>query len=495
MWQACVVVLVCAAMVIWCRGLKGWRFLAVIFAWLAALGFVIATIVANQFTGAGFTEAVWFHLGEMDVPLLLQYWPVTLGVVSLVLLAALLLYGGWRVCNARSPSVPANQTRANQRYWCLMLVMLGLLLQPAWQHLQQLAHIKQEVRALAQIQAEQVHDWPARPPAAPRSFVYLYVESLSSVFLDGARYPNLMPRLTALQSQAVKIDGIAQLDTTAWTIAGIAASQCGAPQPHAISRWLQASDAAPRCIGDQLAQDGYRLTFLGGARLSFAGKGEFFRRHQFHEILGLDELQRTHADALPRSVWGIYDDDLLRIARETLRQSSATKQPFGLVLLTLDTHAPQGHNTPACRGLAYGAGDKPLLNALHCADKLVGEFVTELLADPAYRDVTIIVGSDHLLMRNNEGLPVAAAGGDNTFYIFNPARELASVARRATAFDIAPSVLHALGYEVGALGLGRNLFAAEPTLSERYGFDVLNRAMSSWLAPFAGSSSSSSSSW
>ena len=96
------------------------------------------------------------------------------------------------------------------------------------------------------------------------------------------------------------------------------------------------------CLGDYLNDQGYRLDFMGGADLDFAGKGKFYQTHGFANVDGVNELAST-LNQPPMSDWGIYDDMLLESFRQRLEILTNQQAPFGLFGLTLDTHQGISH--------------------------------------------------------------------------------------------------------------------------------------------------------
>ena len=102
------------------------------------------------------------------------------------------------------------------------------------------------------------------------------------------------------------------------------------------------------CIGDLLKSVAYKSHYMGGAALQFAGKGKFYNTHGFSGVSGLEELRENLGQDISFSEWGIYDPDLLQLAEERFLDLSEAGDPFGLFLLTLDTHHPKGHIPEKC---------------------------------------------------------------------------------------------------------------------------------------------------
>ena len=99
----------------------------------------------------------------------------------------------------------------------------------------------------------------------PRSFVYLYLESLDQVFLDEKKFPGLMPELSKIIKKSGQINGLHQAPMTGWTMAGLVSTQCGLPLARAATSALNVTrNSIPICVGDILKEHDYYLSFMGG---------------------------------------------------------------------------------------------------------------------------------------------------------------------------------------------------------------------------------------
>jgi phosphoglycerol transferase len=219
------------------------------------------------------------------------------------------------------------------------------------------------------------------------------------------------------------------------------------------------------CLGDYLNDQGYRLDFIGGADLDFAGKGKFYQTHGFTNVHGVKELT-TQLNQPPMSDWGIYDDVLLEHFRQRLASMANQQTPYGLFGLTLDTHHPAGHIPPACENIEYADGEDPMLNAVHCADRLVGQFIDAFMESPAAQDTVLVVMSDHLAMRNTVWERLETQERRNLLMMFSPHLPPGEVNKPGSTLDVAPTLLTAMGYETEGWGFGRNLLNDTPTLRE-----------------------------
>ncbi len=426
-------------------------------------------LISDSFTTSGIDESVVYHL---------KYGLAGAGfreyTGALIATGAFFLLSGMTFITSLWIIKTPRESRTPSRTWTAQL-MLGaaFLVHPG---VQDVYHLNAPIfiHPPGPTRFAVFHRMPklVNHSAQPKNLVYIYAESLERTYFDDDLFPGLITGLKELEHHALSFTGVDQVGGTHWTIAGMVASQCGIPLVTAsggnsmsgIDRFLPGAT----CIGDVLHSRGYSLTFMGGADLNFAGKGKFLASHGFSEMLGKQELQETLVDQHYVSAWGLYDDILLdQVYRrfETLAQADA---PFALFALTLDTHHPKGHISRRCDDMLYQEGDNAILNAVHCSDFLITEFVRKVLHSPHAHNTMIVIGSDHLAMGNTATELLERGDRKNLLMVLDPSRERAGfVDKQGTTLDVAATLLSLLGYEAPAFGLGRNLLAHAPTLAEQ----------------------------
>lgn len=430
-----------------------------------------AYAVADRLTGKGIDVSVIYHLqtglwgtGWLD------FAPVLAGAAVGVLLS--LLLPAWLIRRLQGrASQPGPSGTARPLLMSLALMGSAWAAHPGVHDLRQLG-----VAFLSPTSASA--DTFFMPPLIPdsvqtvgptRDLVWIYLESLERGYLDKQRFPGLTPNLTALEQQSLSFTNLQQVEGTGWTIAGMVASQCGVPLLSlADGNALTGADrfmSNATCLGDLLQTQGHSLHYLGGASLVFAGKGAFYRTHGF-EPQGLEEISPQLPKGTPTTDWGLYDDTLYAQAWQQLTKQAQQDAPLGMMMLTLDTHHPNGHPSKTCNGLPYGNARNPMLNAVHCADWLVGRFVQQLQQHPRLKDALIVISSDHLAMPNTATERLEKQPRRNLLLMLNTGLPAQQVDRPGTTLDTAPTVLQLMGLQVPAMGYGRDLLGANPTLAE-----------------------------
>ena len=299
---------------------------------------------------------------------------------------------------------------------------------------------------------------------AGKNLLLVFLEGVEAIYTDENLFPGLTPNLQALNKEGWQFTNMQQVQGSGWTMAGLVSSLCGTPLLYESSLngneilFSRMLDKAT-CLPDILSSAGYQQVFMGGAALDFAGKGSFLQEHGFDTTLGRHELVNELADPNYVNGWGLYDDSLFSQALEQFNSLAASEQPFNLTLLTVDTHHPIGEPSASCS--EYNQIDNSILHAVHCTDYLLGEFLDQVKANPAYEDTVVVLVSDHLAMRNN-AFPLFPENYQRRLY-FNVLNSGVAAEQEifATPLDISPTVLQLLGvkHDVAFLA-GLNLLNA-----------------------------------
>lgn len=455
----------------------------------------ITYLVANTFTGRGLDESVIFHLMYgLDVGTLLKFKIYIIAVLFFLSVAILWVY--W--FNFRRLKILQKKKKYGSIYFNYFISTLFFVFSiflvighPATANIYELYHITSQKDQFSQfeqyVKPVQI-DYTTY--TKPKNFIYIYTESLERTFLDQKRFPNLMPNLSQLERKAVSITGIKQAPMTSWTIAGMTASQCGIPLATYTEKRnndlnnMQKFLPGAICTGNILASQGYRLSYLGGADLEFAGKGKFYIERGFNEVYGFNELEKLAGHSLDSSKWGAYDDDLYELLFKHFEKTASSGEQFGIVALTLDTHAPLGHETPGCKGLKYQDGTKKMLNSVKCADKLLMDFISRFEKSPYAKDTVLVIGSDHFMMNSDSGLEVDDDTRENLWLVLNSGMQSQIIHRNATTLDLAPTFLTTIGFNVNEFALGRNLLSDQPTLVDVFGREKFYQQLQAWRMSF-----------
>lgn len=448
------------------------------------LAFMFTT--ANWFTGQGIDQATLYHVAYgLDGAGFSEYWPIILGGITLLILGVV----GALACSLALTRTRARELPLRSHHAAIPLALLACALNPATRDLLELAGL--DLGSDSPHESFEAHYRRPRLGASPsrlRNFIFIYGEGLERTYFDESLFPGLIVGLRELEASSTTFTDIRQTNGTSFTIGGIVGSQCGIPLSTASSGNSMAgmSKFLPNavCFGDLLSQRGYHLAFLGGASLKFAGKGKFLDGHGFKDAEGREQLVKRLPDPSYLSGWGVHDDTLLDIAYDKFLDLASKPAPFGLMMLTLDTHHPDGHVARKVADTKYQSGNVAILNAVAGSDKLLSAFIRRVLDSPAGKDTLIVLASDHLALKNGATARLERGERRNLFMIIDPLNPSgARITKPGTTLDIGPTVLHALGFRT-SLGLGRDLLAEEPSL--RTELPNFTAALASWKDPLSG---------
>ena len=435
--------------------------------------FIATYFAIDSLTGEGINEAAIYHLRYgLEGAGFSEYRWLILGSSAAALLCVLLVARYIRHRPSRQ-----HHLLGRTRTLPFLLALSAILFTPLSTALYRIetagstASSKPSPEAIAAFQQHYHIPKLQRTEASRRNLVFIYAEGLEHTYFDEALFPDLIVGLRHLERSAISFTNIRQLSNTDWTIAGITASQCGIPlyspshgnSMSGMDRFLSGAT----CLGDALRPEGYRLEFMGGADLAFAGKGKFFQTHGFHMVLGRQELLPRLQDPSYRTGWGLYDDSLLELVYRRFIELSRTGKPFGLFTLTLDTHHPKGHPSRSCRGIKYADGSNPILNAVSCSDHLLTKFIKRILSSEYAANTVVVLASDHLAQRNT-AFEILEAHQDtrrNTLMIWSPDHERRTITTTGSTLDTGATVLPFIGYRSN-IGLGRNLLSPRTTSNE-----------------------------
>jgi phosphoglycerol transferase len=325
-----------------------------------------------------------------------------------------------------------------------------------------------------------------KTPSQAYNIVYIYAESLERTYFDEAFFPQLVPNLKNLQKKSIDFTNIQQVARTGVTIAGIVASECGTPffaagnsENYNTMRGSSSFLKNAECIGDILKEQEYYLSFMQGASLAFAGKGNFFKTHSFDMMEGREELKDRVEDKSYLNGWGLYDDTLFELAFEKFLQLSKSKKKFGLFLLSVDTHHPNGQLSKSCRDDLYGDGTNSILNCVKCSDAIISRFINRVQKSKYGKNTLIVLTSDHLAMHNTASeLLNKAKERRNLFLIIPPKAKAQQIDQAGSTLDIGATVLAELGI-AKQLGLGRDL-RSQKTLLATMKKEQLDKKIYAW---------------
>lgn len=355
-------------------------------------------------------------------------------------------------------------------------------------------------------------------PEKKRNCIFIFLESIESSFAsfqeDGLFNENYIPKLTQMAKENInfrtteQFGGGFQVYGTGWTIAGMLSKLGGIP-------FAMSSDTSPQklkaflpnatIITDILNKHSYNQVFICGSDKEFASRDTLLETHGNVSVRDINwykdnnRLDKNYHNGF----WGFEDELLYKFAKEDLQELSSQSKPFFMMLLTVDTHFPNGYKCNNCSNIYPDENMGQFKNALLCADNQIAQFVDWVKTQPFYEDTAIVITGDHLFMTvpgetlfadKNESAATDRVGEGNNEKDFgmitqsrrrwidifiNSSVDIDSgkeANRFFSSFDIFPTTLAAMGVRIegDALGFGRSLFSNEPTILEKYSTDYVN---------------------
>ena len=329
-------------------------------------------------------------------------------------------------------------------------------------------------------------------PEKKRNLIYIFLESMENTYGDvsagGNITDNFIPELYELSKNNVNfshnadVGGAQSFAGTTWTSAAMVSQTSGMIIKVPIESQSYGTEetflSGVTTIGEVLAKEGYNQTLLVGSDADFGGRKAYFKEHGNYNIVDINSLKAE--ERLPedyRVWWGFEDKKVFSFAKEEITKLYEQGEPFNFTVLTADTHFPDGYICEDCDDVY----EDQYANVVSCSSKQVYEFVNWIKEQPFYEDTTIVISGDHLTM-DPEFLKGIDQNYTRTVYncIINSAVEpVQEKNRNFGTFDMFPTTLAAMGVNIEGekLGLGTNLFSSVPTLTERYGFEMLDNEL------------------
>lgn len=298
----------------------------------------------------------------------------------------------------------------------------------------------------------------------PKNLILIYVESLENTYSNKDLFQKDL--LQSLNShKKISFDNFVQVPGTGWTMAGMTASQCGIPLKALMLEDINLQGERLKsflpnavCLGDSLKKLGYKNIFLGGAPLEFAGKGKFLKSHGYDEIYGRDDwLASGRYNESDMNNWGLQDDDLFSEAKTQLDQLISSKKLFNLTLLTVNTHLPKGFMSKDCAK----KGGKAFQDIVSCAADEVEDFIQYAHQKGYLENTNIVIMGDHLAMQNPLYDKLKTVKNRTIFNLWISKNHIAKNRDETVHFDIAPSILEFIGFDIvgDRYGLGYSAFS------------------------------------
>lgn len=313
-------------------------------------------------------------------------------------------------------------------------------------------------------------------PKNKKNLIYIMMESMMVNFNE------FTPEIDEITKENLSFEpGGVDVAMTGWTIAAQVSKICGIPLnvPSRLENNDSIVNFLPniKCLTDILAGNGYNQAYIQGSNGEFASTKKFWTQHKvnvFHDFSYYVEIGKL--DKKKEILWGVTDKRLYNLIRDELDAlSKDTLKPFALYAATIDTHFPEGHMSEGCE---VSKTEKSLYpSVLRCASKQLDSFLKWAQMQDWYEKTVIIVVGDHTWTTFVDLLNMPKDAPLYWINLFvNTHRFVTNRNRKFSSFEMFPTVLEALNFEIDGhrLGLGTSLFSTEKTLLEKMAKSTLD---------------------
>jgi phosphoglycerol transferase len=295
-----------------------------------------------------------------------------------------------------------------------------------------------------------------RPPTKKINLIWIFVESLEDQYQDAA-----INRELEQATEFMTPLNVSPL-ISRYTIGGVISAKCGTPlvfNPWLVLRTRDVFMSHADCIDDLLRTSGYESYFVVGHDAKLSGLRRYYTRHASSRIYD-QEYFKSHGTPKDNDYPTYSDAQVFEEAWRILK-SQDLKLPFALNILTLDNHAPGGFPSRACIA-SYGTS---IPDVIRCNNHFLAAFIVRLRREGILKDTVLVVTGDHPFMGTF----------DQTSYprgifarIYTPVDRRKVVNDHPTPFDLFPSVLSAMDFDIGArqYGYGYSIYEL-PTYPEK----------------------------
>ncbi len=220
------------------------------------------------------------------------------------------------------------------------------------------------------------------------------------------------------------------------------------------------------CLPKILQNNGYQYSaYITAVEKDFANKGTIIADMGTQKFFGTDELKQF-IDGEPLS-WGYSDHQLFPATWKMMQEQ--TKQPFLIMLSTVDTHPPFNLAKDMVK---YSDEKNNLLNSVHTTDDAFSKFWEEFIRSPFYDNTIVITVADHAVFPVSytkdyftDIVGKLSFYDENLFMVYVPKSILPkNIDQFSSGIDFAPTILNLLNINT------TNAFEGHSIFNERQNF-------------------------
>lgn len=286
--------------------------------------------------------------------------------------------------------------------------------------------------------------------------LHVILESFGDIYTDNNRFPGLAPNLAKYKQEGLWAANMIQTPNQANSYMGHFVTERG--RYYFIEPKAKENDVS---LGYVLNQAGYTNVFIRGAGANMAGPftSLYSKENGYDTFIASDMLEKKY-DKSGVSGFGFTDETLFKEGLAQYRKLIQEDTPFNLTLFTLDTHGfPQGISE-ICKNKYTYAGpfqEDSMVQAAHCTDSLVGNFIDQISKLPKFEDLIIVLHADHV---QHTITPAIMPDSQRIYSVmFGPKVRTFRQNQKVHLMDIAPTILKVSGVETNAQFYAGNDFS------------------------------------
>jgi len=219
-----------------------------------------------------------------------------------------------------------------------------------------------------------------------KNLVLILEESLGARYVKRLGGKALTPNLNKLAEQGWWFNHLYATGTR--SVRGIEAIVSGfLPTPGRSVVKLSNSQSNFFTIASLLRKHEYLNRFYYGGNAHFDNMKGFFLGNGFHEVVEQKDFIKPHYVGS----WGASDEDVFERMHQDLMAN--TQQPNLMMVLTTSNHTP--FDFPVYTNDLYSDPIKSRVNAIHYADKALGEFIDKAKHSSYWDNTVFLIVADH----------------------------------------------------------------------------------------------------
>ncbi|HQG63656.1 MAG TPA: sulfatase-like hydrolase/transferase [Bacteroidales bacterium] len=280
------------------------------------------------------------------------------------------------------------------------------------------------------------------------SFSREYIGSLNRD-LDGGTYQGYTPFLDSLISESLTFDvSLANGKKSIDAMPSVLASIPSLETPYVISHY---ANNEINGLASVLKKKGYHTAFYHGGPARSMGFDSFARMSGFDSYVGYEQYPRNKEDV--DGMWGIWDEPFLKFFGKAL---DSIPEPFLAAVFTLSSHHP--FIVPDKYKNTFKKGPVPIVEVIGYSDYALRQFFREVSRSSWFKNTLFVLTADH----TNESIHKEFQNNFGSFCIpvilYKPGSTLKGMKSRiAQQIDIMPTILSFLNFDEEYIAFGNNL--------------------------------------